>query len=240
MNLPPASPSSLGRSVLELLAAEGQAVSRSEIKRRLDLAESHLSHLLRDLEAAGLIVRIRTEKGREVLVDLGPEGRKITESALLPRWVERLAVLIAGATTGVVGDRDAIIRELTEAGAPSRAAADRLAQALTLFPAKTARPARFAGEIREPSLLERTETQPMNVVGPALEPWLEAAAAEHRQSTREYFLQALRQRLAADGFLPDVRPATSGEAAQWLDQIRRQAGPLGVPVRELVLEGRRR
>src|SRR3954447_11351797 len=104
MSLPPTFPSSHGRALLELLAAEGQPVSRAEVKRRLGMAESHLSHLLADLEASGLIVRIRGQKGQGVLVDLGPEGRKVVEAALLPRWVERLAVLIAGARTGVVRD----------------------------------------------------------------------------------------------------------------------------------------
>lgn len=238
MSLPPISPSSHGRALLELLAAEGQPVSRAEVKRRLGMAESHLSHLLADLEASGLIVRIRGQKGQGVRVDLGPEGRKVVEAALLPRWVERLAVLIAGARTGVVHDREAITGELVEAGAPSRTAADRLAQALIKLKPEP-RQERFSGEIREPGLLEVTERPPMNV-GPALEPWLEAAAADRGESTRDYFLQALRQRLAADGFLPDVHPATAADAAQWLDQIRQQAGPVGVSVRELILEGRRR
>jgi len=236
MSLPSAS---LGRSVLELLAAAGQPVSRSEIKRRLGLAESHLSHLLRDLEATGMIVRRHAEKGREVLVDLGPEGHRVVEASLLPRWVDRLAGLIAGTGKDPLRDLATVAGELVAAGAPSQAAADRLAQALAertvaLAVAAKGRP----NEIREPSLYEAPARA--DVVGPALQPWLEAAAEARGQGIRDYVAEALRERLAADGFLPGARPRTPGEAAQVLDGLRRQVGPLGVPVRELIVEGRRR
>ena len=239
MSLNTASSSSLGRAVLELLAGEGQPVSRSEIKRRLGLAESHLSHLLRDLEATGMIVRRRAEKGREVLVALGPEGHRVVEASLLPRWVDRLAGLIAGTGKDPLRDLATVAGELVAAGAPSRAAADRLAQALAERTVAQAVAAKgWSGEIREPSLYEAPARA--GVVGPALQPWLEAAAEARGQGARDYVMEALRERLAADGFLPGARPKTPAEAAQLLDGLRRQVGPLGVPVRELVLEGRRR
>ena len=238
MSLNSASTSSLGRSVLELLAAAGQPVSRSEIKRRLGLAESHLSHLLRDLEATGMIVRRRAERGREVLVALGPEGHRVVEASLLPRWVDRLAGLIAGTGKDPLRNLDTVAGELVTAGAPSRAAADRLAQALAERTVALAVAAKGrSGEIRDSVYASPAG---VDVVGPALQPWLEAAAEARGQGTRDYVMEALRERLAADGFLPGARPKTPDEAAQVLDGLRRQVGPLGVPVRELILEGRRR
>jgi DNA-binding transcriptional ArsR family regulator len=48
-----------------------QSVARSELREALDITdESHLSHLLADLEAAGLIER--SKQGRHVIVHLGP------------------------------------------------------------------------------------------------------------------------------------------------------------------------
>ena len=61
-------------AVALLMAADGQAMARSVLRTRLgNLSESHLSHLLADLEAAGLAVRIRG--GRTVTVHLGPAAR---------------------------------------------------------------------------------------------------------------------------------------------------------------------
>lgn len=66
------------RRVLELLAAAGGTMRRAVLKERLDaLSESHLSHLLRDLEEAEMIVRRRPERSREVLVELRSAGREI-------------------------------------------------------------------------------------------------------------------------------------------------------------------
>lgn len=234
----PSSSSSLGQSVLELLAGEGQPVPRSEIKQRLGLAESHLSHLLRDLEAAELVVRLRAEKGREVMVDLGPEGRRIAATAVLPRWVSRLTVLIGQAADGTLPGREELARDLQEAGAPSRLAAERLADALARPAAPQAtRPGRIQYELREPA---RDESRGADLAGPSLQPWLESAAAQRGLSVREYVREALRDRLAADGALPEPGPRTPAEAARLLDTLRKKVGPIGSPVRELILEGRRR
>lgn len=60
---------------VELLnRAHGRALARSELRTKLgDLTESHLTHLLRDLESAGLALRIK--EGRMVTVHLGPVGK---------------------------------------------------------------------------------------------------------------------------------------------------------------------
>lgn len=228
------SPAPLGRSVVELVAAEGQPVPRSEIKRRLGMTESHLSHLLHGLEAAGMIVRVRPGKGREILIDLGPEGRKTVEAAVLPKWVDRLAGLITDGAQRSRHSGQELADALMESGAPSRMAADRLAAALIADTPYPTGPTK-TWEIREPSLAEAGD-----FAGPALRPWVEAAAAESGQTIRDYCRQAVRDRLAADGLLPGSGQQTAAEAAQALDRLRRQVGPIGVPVRELILEGRRR
>jgi hypothetical protein len=61
-------------AVMLLNRSQGHALARGELRRLLgEPAESHLSHMLADLEAAGLIVRIRD--GRTVTVHLGPAAR---------------------------------------------------------------------------------------------------------------------------------------------------------------------
>ena len=64
------------RQAVEILShASGQALPRAELRARLgNLGESYLSHLLADLEASGLAVRIK--EGRTVTVHLGPTGRE--------------------------------------------------------------------------------------------------------------------------------------------------------------------
>jgi hypothetical protein len=57
-----------------VLDATGEQAPRSFLREKVGIAdESHFSHLLADLEAARLIVRVRT--GKEILVRLGPTGR---------------------------------------------------------------------------------------------------------------------------------------------------------------------
>lgn len=72
-----------GRQLLELLARRGQAVPRSELRKELGLSESHLSHLLRELEEDVLILRYPAGK-RKVLVDLTPTGRSVLGGLGLP------------------------------------------------------------------------------------------------------------------------------------------------------------
>jgi len=123
-----------GLKVLELLAEKGQAVPRAEIRERLNLAEAHLSHLLRDLEEADLIVRYRVQGKREVLVELGRVGREEVERAVLPAWLERLASALTEIAAGSPVDFETLAQELRRAGAPSELAAVKLAEALARIP----------------------------------------------------------------------------------------------------------
>lgn len=119
-----------GQQVLELLARRGDPVPRKKIKAELGLSESHLSHVLRELEEADLIVRYRQGRGKEVLVKLGLVGREVVERAVLPSWIQLVIERLAEARAGVPIDREKVAAELHEHGAPSRLAAEGLAEAL--------------------------------------------------------------------------------------------------------------
>ncbi|HEY66594.1 MAG TPA: hypothetical protein G4O02_18750 [Caldilineae bacterium] len=76
---------------------------------------------------------------------------------------------------------------------------------------------------------------------PTLREKIKIAAARRGITLSAYCLGAIRQRLAEDGLLPSRdRELDPRAAAQALDRLRRQIGPIGVPVRELIAEGRRR
>lgn len=127
------------RRLLEFLAGRGAgretgddtpiAVPRSEVKKHLELSESHLSHLLRDLEESDLVFRYRVPKGREVMVELGPLGQRVVNTKVFPSWVTYLVDRIADPDENRL-DTDAIRRELVERGAPSEAVARELAEVL--------------------------------------------------------------------------------------------------------------
>ncbi len=119
-----------GQEILELLAGESGPIPRSEIKRRLKLPESQLSHLLRNLEEVNLVIRYRPERSKEVLVDLGPTGREVVTQSVLPPWLVRLSNALEEIAAGSSFNSDTLARELQEAGAPSRLVADRLAAAI--------------------------------------------------------------------------------------------------------------
>lgn len=73
---------------------------------------------------------------------------------------------------------------------------------------------------------------------PSLREKVKIAAARRGISISTYVLEALRERLARDEMLrEEVIPQ---EAAKALDALRTQIGPIGVPVRLLVEEGRYR
>ena len=107
-----------GQAILEVLAGEGHAVARAEIRQRLSLGEAHLSHLLRDLEEADLIVRHRPAGSKEVVLDLGPVGREVVERSVLPLWLKRLTSSLLDIARGGSVDPETFARELHEAGAP--------------------------------------------------------------------------------------------------------------------------
>jgi DNA-binding MarR family transcriptional regulator len=119
-----------GPAILELLASEGKPVQRSEIRRRLDLGEAQLSHLLSDLEEAELVRRIKPAKGREVLVELGPAGREVVKVEILPGWVEVFLSEMSAMRSGWRTKPEILAAELERAGAPSRLAAERISGAL--------------------------------------------------------------------------------------------------------------
>jgi len=119
-----------GRRVLELLAERGGPMPRSEVRERLDLSESHLSHVLRDLSEADLI--LRTQVGREVAIDLGAIGHEVVARSLLPGWIRHLAETLKQARSagGALPDLGTLTKDLVARGAPSALAARRLAEAL--------------------------------------------------------------------------------------------------------------
>lgn len=130
-----------GMAILELLAGEGRALPRAEVRRRLGFPEAQLSHLLRDLEEADLIVRYRRQGSKEVFVELCPAGREVVRESILPPWLERLAKALSELAEGSAIDAESLANELHETGAPSRLAAETLARPLErLAPAGAAKP----------------------------------------------------------------------------------------------------
>lgn len=121
-----------GRTILEMLAERGAPVPRSEILKRLDVSESHLSHILRDMDEADLIIRHR-DQGKQIVVDLGAVGREVVERSVLPAWVGIVIAHLRQCAEEVAPpvDADSFEAELVSAGAPSRVVAHRLAEALT-------------------------------------------------------------------------------------------------------------
>jgi len=132
---------SRGREILEVLAGEGRPVARSEIKRRLEFtSESHLSHLLRDLEEAELVLRYKPEGGKDVFVELGPVGREVVSQSVLPPWLKHLDNALSQAAEGFPVRFESLAQEFQQAGAPSRLAAGRLAEAVVRISAAVTSP----------------------------------------------------------------------------------------------------
>lgn len=120
----------LGLRVLEILAQrEDGKAPRSRIREELALTESHLSHLLYNLEEAELVVRVR--QGREVVVKLGPVGQEIVTTTVLPTWLQRFKAAIQRIEAGEEISAQELAKDLMAAEAPpSRAAADLISTAL--------------------------------------------------------------------------------------------------------------
>ena len=57
-----------------------------------------------------------------------------------------------------------------------------------------------------------------------------------------YCLEAIRRRLADEGHLPvgEKRKMTPQEAARDMDRLRKEIGPIGISIRDLIDEGRYR
>lgn len=68
-------------------------------------------------------------------------------------------------------------------------------------------------------------------------------AAQKGMSVSAYCLQAIRQQLAKDeatGPSSEEKLTEAAKAARRLDELREELGPIGIPVTELIAEGRRR
>jgi hypothetical protein len=75
---------------------------------------------------------------------------------------------------------------------------------------------------------------------PQLRPTIKIEAARRGISTSAYCLEAIREKLARDRLsTDDERTRKRREAARRLDALRASLDPIGVPVSELVAEGRR-
>lgn len=74
---------------------------------------------------------------------------------------------------------------------------------------------------------------------PNLRQAVKVAAAKEGVTLSAYCVRAVRRQLVEEGFLPGFEERRA-EAARAMDRLRRQIGPIGVPVRELIDEGRRR
>ncbi len=66
---------------------------------------------------------------------------------------------------------------------------------------------------------------------------VKVGAARSGLTVSAYCQEAIRRRLIEDGLLPPTR-RTARTAARTLDGIRARHGPVGVPVSELIAEGR--
>lgn len=74
---------------------------------------------------------------------------------------------------------------------------------------------------------------------PDLRQAVKIAAAKEGVTVSAYCVKAVRRQLVDEGFLPGSAERQA-EAARAMDLLRRQIGPIGVPVRELIDHGRRR
>ena len=69
---------------------------------------------------------------------------------------------------------------------------------------------------------------------------IKIAAAKRGVSTTAYCTQAIKERLMSDGEISDKADGNKKALLARMDKLRREIGPVGVPVAELVEEGRRR
>lgn len=73
---------------------------------------------------------------------------------------------------------------------------------------------------------------------PELRQAVKIAAAKKGVPLSAYCVKAVRKQLTEEGLLPQPLEGPV-EAARAMDRLRRQIGPIGTPVRELIEEGRR-
>jgi DNA-binding MarR family transcriptional regulator len=119
----------LPQRILEILAESDQPVPRASILKALELEQSYLSHILRDMEEAGLVIRERS--GQSVNVRLGPNGREVVQQRLLPPWLDVVTdLLVKIHARERIGSADDVAGQLMALGA-SALFARRLGEALT-------------------------------------------------------------------------------------------------------------
>ena len=74
---------------------------------------------------------------------------------------------------------------------------------------------------------------------PELKREIKIAAANRGVTLSAFCVEAIRHELARDGSKKDQKPAESAlVAGAALDRLRAAIGPVGIPVRELIDEGR--
>jgi DNA-binding MarR family transcriptional regulator len=104
------------QAALEQIAAAGGVLPRIDLRRQLGISESHLSHLLSDLEDASLVERVGAPGRRSVEVHLAPKGRELASARpSRPTPVQRLRTVCPVAS----GDLRSRLEASTLAGGPS-------------------------------------------------------------------------------------------------------------------------
>lgn len=160
-----------GRQVLERLVDGGGKLRRTALREGLDpLSESHLSHLLRDLETAGVIVRRRPGKTKEVLIELTAAGRRLVAAPPVPGWARYLLERLESLPAAV--DPAVLRRQLLARGAPGERFAERLAAAVArcAAPPRRRTPRRRARLPRPPQ--EGAAAEAVEERSPEWAPWL--------------------------------------------------------------------
>jgi len=111
--------------ILEMLARATGGVPRTEIRDELrtiesKLSESHLTHILADLDNAGVITRVRRPKTKEVRITLDAAGRDLVEKQLRPEWFVKSTQLVRHVARGGDAPSEGQVTELLrKANAPS-------------------------------------------------------------------------------------------------------------------------
>jgi len=118
--------------ILEILSPAGtDGVPRQKLLGELEIEQSHLSHVLADLEDADVIVRYRHPGKKEVRVAIGPAGRELIATTLMPAWFLRAADYLQAAIAGsAIPSASKVVSEMQKAEVPSRIVTDRVIQLL--------------------------------------------------------------------------------------------------------------
>jgi hypothetical protein len=86
---------------------------------------------------------------------------------------------------------------------------------------------------------QRYERVNIYLDSPDLKERIKLAATRAGVTVSKYCQDAISRRLSDEGLLPPSRESAKA-AAKALDRLRRRNGRLGIPVRELIADGRRR